>query len=121
MVTISDPYIANLDKAQEEIALRDGHQVRIVVRSHANRAQYSLLTAPSLPTEPWEPAIQKLLNLESRLDAALLGRYNALAAGSLAGLTEEERKRVTARPQLETSLVGLLKDKIAFLKNRIGL
>ena len=94
-VTVADPYIENLDRAQEELARRDGHQVRIVVRSRTNRAQYSLPDAPRLPPAPWEPGIQKLIDLETQLDSALVDRYNTLAAQSLAGLTEEEKELVT--------------------------
>ena len=99
-VTVSDPYIENLDEIEEEIGRSDGRQLTIVVRSRTNRARYSLPEAPTLPAEPWEPAIQKLIDIESQLDSALMDRYNALAAGSLAGLTEEEKELVTRRPDI---------------------
>jgi len=94
-VSINDPYIENLDRVQEETARQDGHAVRIIVRSLTNRAQYSLSAAPTVPTEPWGPTIQMLINLEGQLDSKLLESYNAMAAGSLAGLTEEEKQLVT--------------------------
>ena len=100
MVTVSDPYIENLGPLQEEIGRNDGRQVKLVIRSQTNRACYSLPEAPRLPTQPWEPAIQKLIDIESQLDSALMDRYNALAAGSLAGLTEEEKELVTRRPDI---------------------
>ncbi len=51
--------------------------------------------------------VQKMVELEPRLDAALVERYHALAAATLAGLTEEEKKEVTARPELgDAFLIG---------------
>lgn len=95
-VTVSDPYIENLDRTQEEIGRGDGRQVTIAIRSHTNRARYSFLAAPTLPANPWEPAIQKLIDLDRQLDSALFERYNALAAATLADLTEEEKAQITA-------------------------
>ena len=103
-VKITDPYIEYVDQIQEEIARGDGHQVRIVIRSDTNRAQYSLPEAPRLPPTPWEPSVQKLIDLETQLDAALLDRYNALAAGSLAGLSEEEKELVTQPSEISYPL-----------------
>ena len=100
-VTVYDPYIENLDRIQQEMVRCDGHPVKIVIRSRTNRARYSLPEAPSLPAKHWEPAIQKLIELEGELDSRLIERYHALAASTLAGLSEEERTRVTRRVELD--------------------
>lgn len=110
---INDPYIEDVDHIQEELSRGDGHEVTIVIRSHTNRAQYSLPEAPRLPLNPWDPRIQSLIDLERELDSRLIKRYHALAAGSLAGLTDEEKKRVTTRPQLnKPSLLAILKERL---------
>jgi hypothetical protein len=110
---ITDPYIVGVDRVQEELARGDGHEVTIVIRSHTNRAQYSLPEAPRLPLNPWDTRIQSLVDLERELDSRLIERYHTLAAGSLAGLTDEERKQVTTRPQLsKPSLLAILKEKL---------
>lgn len=110
---ITDPYIEDVDRVQEELARGDGREITIVIRSHTNRAQYSLPEAPRLPLNPWDPRIQSLIDLERELDSRLVERYHALAAGSLAGLTDEEKKRVTTRPQLnKPSLLAILMEKL---------
>ena len=110
---ITDPYIEDVDRVQEELARGDGHEVTIVIRSHTNRAQYSLPEAPRLPLNPWNSRIQSLIDLERDLDTRLVERYHALAAGSLAGLTDEQKKRVTTRPQLnKPSLLAILMEKL---------
>jgi len=112
-VKITDPYIEDVDRVQEELASGDGHEVTIVIRSHTNRAQYSLPEAPRLRSNAWDSRIQSLIDLERDLDARLVERYHSLAAGSLDGLTDEEKKRVTTRPQLnKPSLLAILKEKL---------
>jgi hypothetical protein len=100
-VRITDPYIEDVDRVQGELACGDGHEVTIVIRSHTNRAQYSLPEAPRLALNPWNPHIQSLIDLERELDSRLVERYHALAASTLAGLSEEERTRVTRRVELD--------------------
>jgi len=41
-----------------------------------------------------------LINMDGRLDAALVKRYNDLAAASLADLNEDEKAEITARPEI---------------------
>lgn len=112
-VKITDPYIEDVDRVQEELARRDGHEVTIVIRSHSNRALYSLPEAPRLPSNPWDSRMQSLIDLERKLDSRLIERYHSLAAGSLVGLTDREKKRVTMRPQLNRpSLLAILREKL---------
>lgn len=112
-VKIQDPYIEDLDRVRDEVAQGDGHPVTVLFRSATNQALFELPDAPRLPSNPWEERIQALIDLERELDSRLIERYHALAAGSLAGLTDEERKRVTTRPQLnKPSLLAILKEKL---------
>jgi hypothetical protein len=60
-----------------------------------------LQNAPRLREPGWDPSIQALIDLEPQLDARLADRYNALAASTLDDLTEEEKRDVTARPELD--------------------
>ncbi len=99
--TIEDAYVENFDSVLQELAVADGHEVSVTVRSRGNDAVYYLPQAPQLPDSPWTPEIQALVDLESRLDAELVDRYNALAAASLANLTDEEIAAVTERPELD--------------------
>ena len=100
-VTIEDGIIENREEVYNELARLDGHEVRAVVRSASRRFRCELAEAPSLPNNPWDSNIQLLVDLESQLDDRLIERYNALAADTLADLTEEEKAAVTTRPELD--------------------
>jgi hypothetical protein len=99
-VSISDPFIEALERVQQEVMRRDHHIVPVVIRSQTNQAIYELPEAPRLATDAWGNHTQHLINLERELDSHLFERYNALAAGSLAGLTEEEKELVTQRSEI---------------------
>jgi hypothetical protein len=99
-VRISDPFIEGLERVEQEVLRRDRRVVPVVIRSHTNQAIYELPEAPRLATDAWGNHTQHLINLELELDSHLFERYNTLAAGSLAGLTEEEKELVTQRPEI---------------------
>lgn len=112
-VRIQDPYIENFDRAYQEVSSGDSHPVYVRVRSVTNQAIFELPEAPRLPSNAWDEWTQSLIDLERKLDSRLIERYHSLAAGSLAGLTDEEKKRVTTRPQLnKLSLLAVLKEKL---------
>lgn len=100
-VKIQDPYVEEIERVREEVARGDGHPVTALIRSASNRAVFELPESPRLPSDPWDKRIQALINLESSLDSHLVARYHALAASTLAGLSEEERVRVTRRVELD--------------------
>lgn len=101
---IENAAIDRFDEVKKELARGDGHPVEIVIRSLSGQARYNLPTAPRLPDNPWDSEIQKLIELESDLDARLVERYHVLAAATLAGLTDEEKKIATARPELDIDI-----------------
>jgi hypothetical protein len=111
MVTINDGFIERLDEVRKELATNDGHPVSVVVRSLGEQAIYELPQAPRLPAREWDTNIKSLILLEAQLDALLCERYHALAAATLDGLTEGEKARITARPEL---------DEGAFVTNDLG-
>lgn len=98
---IEDFFIQNADDVRRELAKCDGHVVELFVGSKTGRAIFNFPEAPRLPDSPWDSNIQTLIDLESKLDARLCERYNALAASTLEGLTEEQKAAVTARPDLD--------------------
>ncbi len=98
---IEDMIFQNPDEVRRELAADDGHLVEIMIRSLSGQVKYEFPEAPRLPDEPWDERIQQFINLEAQLDASIVERYHALAAATLAGLTEEEKKEVTARPELD--------------------
>lgn len=100
-VTIENKFIENFNEVERELALNDGHTVPVVIRSLSGLGRYDLPHAPRLPDTTWDEKIRGLIDLENRLDEALISRYHALAASTLEGLTEEERVAITARPELD--------------------
>jgi len=65
--------------------------------------------APRLRKKIWNEDLQLLINMEGQLDAALVERYNTLAAASLSGLNEDEKAEITARPEIGEAF--LINDK----------
>lgn len=98
---IDDAVFENLAVVRKELARNDGHLVEVTIRSVSGIGGVVLQNAPRLRESAWDPSIQALINLEPYLDASLADRYNALAASTLADLTEEEKREVTARPELD--------------------
>lgn len=99
-ITIISKNIEDFDRTLEELRMNDGHMVAVKVRSRIGLAHYNFREAPRLPSKAWSEDLQMFVNMESQLDAALVERYNDLAAASLAGLEEYERAEITARPTL---------------------
>lgn len=99
-VIVADAVIENADEVRKNLMINDGRPVEIVVRSLSGQSRYEFPTAPILPTNIWEPNIQQLIDLESKLDSLLCEKYNQLAAATLAGLTDKQIKEVTKRPKL---------------------
>lgn len=98
---LDDAVFENLAAVRRELARNDGHPVEVIVRPLSGKGIVALKNSPRLPEPAWHPSIQALIDLEPRLNACLADRYNALAASTLADLTEEEKREVTARPELD--------------------
>lgn len=102
-VTVLEKYIDEFDTVREALARNDGQIVPVVVRSLTGQVCYELPGAPNVNNASWEPMFQSLIELESTLDAHLTERYCALAAATLSGLTDDEKERITARPDLDVT------------------
>jgi len=107
-VIIRDGIIEHAETVRRELACGDGHLVEVVIRSLSGQAIYQLPGAPRLPGAPWDSEIQSLIDLESQFDSRLAERYHALAAATLADLTEEERLEVTVRPELDEDVFSTI-------------
>jgi hypothetical protein len=101
LITIPDAIVKNPGDLRQELALTDGHPVKVSFESLSGQVIYEFPDAPRLPDTPWDSKIQAMVDIESDLDNALIERYHALAAATLAGLTEEEKAAVTVRPELD--------------------
>lgn len=98
-ITIIDKHIEDFEQVIEELRKDDGHKVAVNVRSRIGLARYNMRDAPGLPAN-WNEDLKMLIDMESQLDAALVERYNALAASTLEGLDDEEKAAITERPHL---------------------
>ena len=98
-VTMEDAVVKNLDSVMEELETGDGHQVTLEI--HSRQDTYEFIGIHYSTDLSWEPKIQALIDLEPYLDAAITGRYHALAASTLEGLTDEQKSAITARPELD--------------------
>lgn len=103
VVTMEDAVVKNLDEVREQLGAGDGRQITLEIHSRQDKYEFTEIPYPS--SVSWEPKIQALINLESYLDAAITERYHALAAATLDGLTEEEKKEVTTFHNLDESFV----------------
>lgn len=123
-LTILDAVIEDEDKLKAMIERGDGCEVQVRIRSLSGRIRYDLPEAPQIAEEQWDPNTRALIDIEQRLDAALVERYHTLAAATLAGLTEEEKAQVTARVDFGTAFLtketngdnGLWQRLLRFLK-----
>jgi hypothetical protein len=100
IIAIDDMIVEHPDEVRRELARDDGHLVEVNVRSLSGRARIDLPDAPCLPDKPRDSDIEALIDLESQLDARLADRYHALAAATLADLTEEEIREITSRDKI---------------------
>jgi hypothetical protein len=100
-VAIEDFFIQDADRVKNELEKGDGHPVKFLAGSRSYQATFHFPEAPRLPDLTWDSNIQTLIDLESKLDDRLCELYNALAASTLEGLTDEQKAAVTARPELD--------------------
>jgi hypothetical protein len=96
-ITIINKDIENLEEILRELRMDDGHTVAVKVRSRIGLAHYNVRDAPRLPAKVWNDDLRMLIDMEFQLDAALVKRYDDLAAASLAGLNEDEKAQITMR------------------------
>jgi hypothetical protein len=98
--SIDQTIVLNPDEVRREFSVKDGHPVKVIVRSLTDEARFEVPDAPRLPDAPWDWRLQALIDLEPKLNDRLAAAYNELAASTLADLTDEEKARVTERPTL---------------------
>ena len=100
-ITIINKHIKDFEHVLDELRKDDAHTGAFEVRSRIGLAHYNVPDAPRLPIKVWNEDLQMLIDMDGQLDAALVERYNALAAATLDGLTDEQKAAITARPELD--------------------
>ncbi|HYL97312.1 MAG TPA: hypothetical protein VEZ90_00030 [Blastocatellia bacterium] len=94
-IVMEDAIVEDADRVVSEASKLDGHEVQTFVRSLAGRATIECPEAPTLPPNPWTPNEEALMVIEGELVTRITDRYNALAASTLEGLTEEQKAELT--------------------------
>jgi len=98
---IEKAVIDNYEEVKNNLSKLDGEIVNVEQRSVNGKIKMISLDVPSLPQNAWSKEIQKLVDLESKLDEMLLDKYFNLASSTLDGLTQEQKEAITERPKLE--------------------
>ncbi|HLM00643.1 MAG TPA: hypothetical protein VK400_06275 [Pyrinomonadaceae bacterium] len=97
---IDKAIIDNYEEVKERLLNLDGSIVDVKLRSVNGISRMISLRVPKLPQNPWSKELQKLIDIDSKLDSLVLEGFFNLAASSLKGLTEEQKEAITKRPDL---------------------
>lgn len=100
-IHITDAVFFDPTKAKQEMMQSKDGMAAVVIFSLSGQARFEFPEAPQLPDNPWDWKLKTLIDLEPRFDTHLADAYHALAAATLADLSEEERAHVTSRPALD--------------------
>jgi hypothetical protein len=97
---ISDYVIDNFDEVKSEVSKLDGHQVFAKTRSKSGILQIESITTATLPKNGFSKDIQKLIDLDEKLDSMVMDKYFNLVSNAFEGLTNEQIEALTQRPDL---------------------
>jgi len=100
-MTVQNAALVNPEEVERDLQRLDGHGFRVFIKSLSGLANYQFLDAPNLPDDAWDKFVAEMIELDEKLVSSLFKTVNEFAAGSLAGLTEEEKSEVTIRPQFD--------------------
>lgn len=100
LVDIENALIENYEEVRIGFANLSGEPVKVVIKSLNGKIKYTSLGAPKLSTKAWKNEIQKMADLDEKFNSLFLERYFKLAASTLEGLSEEQKKSITERPKL---------------------
>ena len=93
--------IDNYEEVKEKLSKLDGSIVEVKLRSINGINRIIAVQVPTLLPDAWSKELQKLIDLDSKLDSIVLDKYFALAASTLEGLTQEQKESVLKRPNLD--------------------
>ena len=98
---IEKAVIDNYKDVKENLSKLDNSIVEVKLRSINGINRIIAVQVPTLLPDAWSKELQKLIDLDSKLDSIVLDKYFALAASTLEGLTEEQKEAVLERPNLD--------------------
>jgi hypothetical protein len=100
-IHIADAVFSDPIAARREVEQGKDGMAAVAIYSLSGQARFEFPEAPRLPKNPWDWKLQALIDLEPKFDVHLADAYHALAAATLADLSEEEKAQVTSRPLLD--------------------
>jgi hypothetical protein len=95
VVTLSKAAFANPDQVRRELERLDGHDFIAVIRTLDGLMKYEFPDVPHFSMAVWDERIARLIALEDALSERHFEAVDKLAAGSLAGMTQEQIEAVT--------------------------
>jgi hypothetical protein len=98
---IEEYILDNFDEVKKKLSKLDGSEIWVQARSKNGVMVIESVTTPTLPKNAFTNDIQKLIDLDSKLDSIVLDKYFSLATSAFEGLTEEQKKAVLERPNLD--------------------
>jgi hypothetical protein len=98
---IDNAVIDNYEEVKEKLSRFDNAIVNVNQRSVDGVIKMFAVDVPQLPPNPWTKELQKLIDLENKLDKKVLDKYFKLASSTLESLTEKQKERITERPDLD--------------------
>lgn len=100
LIYIEKTMLENYEEVKEKFDKLDGQPVGMTVKSLNGKIKYISLNAPKLPKNAWNKKTRKLIDLDEKFNTEFLEKYFNLAASTLKGLSEEQKKSITERPKL---------------------
>jgi hypothetical protein len=99
-ILLEDAVIENAEVVRQELAKGDGQIVPIRIRPISRRGRYLFANAPRFHQDAWDETMKSFVAVDELLDKALASRYHELAFSTVAGLTHDEIRTITTRPEL---------------------
>ncbi len=101
LIEIDQAVVANYEEAKQKFLLLNGEPVEIVVKSMNGKMRFKTINVPTLSKNAFSREIQKLIDLEEKLDSMYFEKYLNSFSNAFEGLTDEQIQAITERPMLE--------------------
>ena len=98
---IENAVLDNFEEAKEKLSKLDGSEVLVYLRSLNGMIRFKSVNVPTLPKNAFSREIQKLIDLEEKLDSMFFDKYLNSFSDAFEGLTDEQIQAITERPTLE--------------------
>ena len=101
LIEIDKAIVVNYEEAQQKLLALNGEPVEVIVKSGNGKMRYKAINVPTLSKNAFSREIQKLIDLEEKLDSMYFEKYLNSFSNAFEGLTDEQIQAITERPDLE--------------------